>query len=94
MRSDDALAEMAKAGQFEDMRPAPTDVGGFKRVDVINCNLFDVDNFGVLNWFVSLQGCKSCTDRQTALSIELSSQMLCSFVVEGVPQQVCSAASR
>jgi hypothetical protein len=27
-------AEMAKAGQFEDLRPAPTDAGGFKRVHV------------------------------------------------------------
>jgi hypothetical protein len=25
-----ALAEMAKAGQFEDLRLAPTDIGGFK----------------------------------------------------------------
>ncbi len=27
-------AEMAKAGQFEDLQPASTDVGGFKRVNV------------------------------------------------------------
>ncbi len=27
-------AEMAKAGHFEDLRPTPTDVGGFKRVNV------------------------------------------------------------
>jgi hypothetical protein len=38
-----ALAEMAKAGQFEDLRPAPTDVGGFKRVHVSTRNLFNVD---------------------------------------------------
>ncbi len=44
-----ARAEMAKAGRFEDLRPAPTDVGGFKRVHVSNCNLFNVDNFGDLN---------------------------------------------
>jgi hypothetical protein len=34
-----ALAEMAKAGQFEDLRPAATDVGGFKRVHVSQCKL-------------------------------------------------------
>jgi hypothetical protein len=62
-----ALAEMAKAGQFEDLRPAPTVVGGFKRLHVSNCNLFNVDNFVELNWSVSLQGYKSTTDRPTGL---------------------------
>jgi hypothetical protein len=58
---------MAKAGQFEDLRPAPSDVGGFKRVHVSHCNIFNVDNFGELNWFVSLQGYKSTTERPTGL---------------------------
>ncbi len=43
-----AHAEMAKAGQFEDLRPAPTDVGGFKRAHVSNCSMFHCDVFGVL----------------------------------------------
>ena len=34
-----AVAEMAKAGHFEDLRPASTDVGGFKRVHVSQCKL-------------------------------------------------------
>ena len=62
-----ALAEMAKAGQFEDLRPAPTDVGGFKRVHVSHCNNFNVDKFGELNWFVSLQGYKSSSERASVL---------------------------
>ncbi len=60
-------AEMAKARQFEDLRPAPTDVGGFKRVHVSHCNNLNVDNFGELNRFVSLQGYKSTTERPTVL---------------------------
>ena len=34
-----ARAEMAKAGQYEDLRPAPTDVGGWKRVHVSHYKL-------------------------------------------------------
>ena len=34
-----AVAEMAKAGHYEDLRPASTDVGGFKRVHVSQCKL-------------------------------------------------------
>ncbi len=56
-------AEMSKAGQFEDLRPAATDAGGFKRVHVSHCNNFIVDNFGELNWFVSLQGYNPTTER-------------------------------
>jgi hypothetical protein len=52
---DHAHAEMAKAGQFKDLRPALTDVGGFKRAHVSNCRMFNFDNFGELIWFVSLQ---------------------------------------
>ena len=37
-----ARAEMAKAGQFEDLRPAATDVGGFKRVQVSHCYILNV----------------------------------------------------
>jgi hypothetical protein len=60
-------AEMAKAGKFEDLRPAATDVGGFKRVHVSHCNNFNVDNFGELNWFVSLQGYNPTTERPSGL---------------------------
>ena len=31
---DHALAEMAKGGNYEDLRPVDTDVGGFKRSHV------------------------------------------------------------
>ena len=34
---DHALAEMTKAGNYEDLRPVPTDVGGFKRAHVSYC---------------------------------------------------------
>ena len=34
---------MAKAGHFEDLRPASTDVGGFKRVHVSHCNTSNMD---------------------------------------------------
>ena len=49
-----AVAEMAKAGNFEDLRPAPTDVGGFKRVHVSHCNTSNMDNIGELKWIVCL----------------------------------------
>ena len=62
-----ALAEMAKAGQFEDLRPALTDVGGFKRVHVSNWINSCVDTFGELNWFVSLQGYTPTTERPNGL---------------------------
>jgi hypothetical protein len=45
-----AHAEMAKAGQFEDLKPAPTDVGGWKRAHVSNCTLFNVVKFVQLIW--------------------------------------------
>jgi hypothetical protein len=57
-------AEMAKAGQFEDLQPASTDVGGFKHVHVSHSNIFDVDNSGELNWMVSLQGYNATSERR------------------------------
>jgi hypothetical protein len=62
-----AQAEMAKAGQFEDLRPAPTDVGSFKRAHVSNCSMFHSDNFCDLIRFLSLQGYKSTTERSFGL---------------------------
>ena len=41
-------AEMAKAGQFEDLHPASTDVGGWKRVHVSVWNTLSMDDFGEL----------------------------------------------
>jgi hypothetical protein len=60
-------AEMAKAGQFEDLRPASTNLGGFKRVHVSHCNTLNMDDFCELNWFVCLQGYKSTSERATKL---------------------------
>jgi nitrogen fixation-related uncharacterized protein len=95
-------AEMAKAGQFEDLRPALTDVGGFKRVHVSHCNIFNVDNFGELNlvcFFAGIQihyvtAHRPCQSNSVQSSLSVAMQMLCSFVGEGVPRQVCFAASR
>jgi nitrogen fixation-related uncharacterized protein len=95
-------AEMAKAGQFEDLHPASTDVGGFKHVHVSHFNLFDVNNSGDLNWIVFFAGIH-CHHRSAErfyqansvqLSLSVSMQMLCCFVGKGVPRQVCFAASR
>jgi hypothetical protein len=58
---------MAKAGQFEDLHPAANDVGGFKRVHVSHCNNFNVNIFGELNWFVSLQGYNPTTELPSGL---------------------------
>ncbi len=62
-----ALAEMAKAGHFKDLRPATTDVGGFKRVHVSDSNISNMDYFGEPKWFVCLQGYKSASERPTKL---------------------------
>ena len=62
-----AVAEMAKAGHFEDLRPATTDVGGFKRVHVSHCNTSNMDYIGELKWVVCLQGYKSASELPTVL---------------------------
>ena len=68
-------AEMAKAGQYEDLRPAPSDAGGFKRVHVSQYNNFILNNFCKLNHCNGLFLCR-VTDpprkSRTAFSIELS----------------------
>jgi hypothetical protein len=51
-----ALAEMAKAGQFEDLRPAATDVGGFKRVHVSHCNTSNMEYIGELAFLIRSRG--------------------------------------
>jgi len=64
---DHANAEMAKAGQFEDLHPAPTDVGGWKRAHVSNCTSYHAVYFGALIWLLSVQGYRSTTERATGL---------------------------
>jgi hypothetical protein len=66
-------AEMAKAGQFEDLQPASTDVGGFKHVHVSHFNIFDVNNSGDLNWIVFCRDTLPPPIGGTVLSSELSS---------------------
>jgi hypothetical protein len=101
---DHAHAEMVKTGQFELRRFASSAhrCGGFIRVNVSNCKLFNIDNFCALNWFFCFAGFqihnglayRPCQSNSVQLSLLVAMQMLCSFVGEGVPQQVCSAASR
>ena len=86
-----AVAEMAKAGHYEDLRPASTDVGGFKRVHVSYCNTWNMDYIAeVCCLFAGIQihlgkGHQTFQSSSVQLSVSVAMPMLCCFVGQGVP---------